>query len=482
MSKGAAAGAAPPPPLCAVTLSGDRIVSASGAWPSDPSIPLTPGAPARPLTESSDLDPALAAGLTRFLDTGEAAILHLNGRDGRLLRLEMSVSRLRGHLTFHRASPGEAALYHRLAETEAPLAETARLRARAENGPVIAFETDAAGALTWANDAAAAYLRTGAGKAALQALAPGTGDGQTQLRSEDGTQLGWVRVSTVPTDDGRTITYLEDIDAQARAEQSLESFMSTLTETFAHLDIALAIFDRERQLSLFNPALTNLFGLDPVALAQRMSFREFVEALRQNRMVPEQSDFTAWRRRLAEVCSTAAETPYGEDWTLPSGQVIRVSARPHPRGAIAFVFEDISRHVNLERRYRAEVELGQATLDRLRDGVAMFSSSGQVLFSNDAFNRALGVDALDTVMDDGIDGVIAAAETSLGDGATWQEFKRFALAAERSGQWDCATDPTDGTAWRLRASALPDGSTLLMVSHMADAGGRPQPIPMARVS
>jgi len=39
------------------------------------------------------------------------------------------------------------------------------------------------------------------------------------------------------------------------------NFVQTLTKTFAQLSIGLAIFNRERQLVLFNPALIDLTAL-----------------------------------------------------------------------------------------------------------------------------------------------------------------------------------------------------------------------------
>ena len=45
-----------------------------------------------------------------------------------------------------------------------------------------------------------------------------------------------------------------------RAEQQLRDFMQTLTNTFSHLTTGLAVFDRDKRLALFNPALTDLTG------------------------------------------------------------------------------------------------------------------------------------------------------------------------------------------------------------------------------
>lgn len=53
----------------------------------------------------------------------------------------------------------------------------------------------------------------------------------------------------------------QPVNALVQAETALRDFTQTLTKTFAHLPIGLAIFDRQRQLALFNPALLDLSGL-----------------------------------------------------------------------------------------------------------------------------------------------------------------------------------------------------------------------------
>ena len=172
--------------------------------------------------------------------------------------------------------------------------------------------------------------------------------------------------------------------------RALRRFVETLTETFAHLPIGLAVFDKNRRLGLFNPALTDLVKIDAVWLAGRPSLRDFLERLRETRQMPEQKDFASWRRKLSELEEGAREGTYEENWQLPSGKIFRVTGRPHPQGALAFLFEDISTAIMLERKYRSELELSQATLDRMSEAVAVFDASGMLVFVNSAFETPLG--------------------------------------------------------------------------------------------
>jgi PAS domain-containing protein len=60
-----------------------------------------------------------------------------------------------------------------------------------------------------------------------------------------------------------------DITEIVRAQQAQKNFVQTLTKTFVTLSIGLAIFDRNRQLMLFNPALIDLTALTADFLSTR---------------------------------------------------------------------------------------------------------------------------------------------------------------------------------------------------------------------
>lgn len=384
---------------------------------------------------------------------------------GPLCTISGVVSGLRTRLVIAQAHAGEIALQTTLEQGQKTAQKLRTLQAQLDSSPTALFATDENGAPQPLNGAAEAMVAQSARAAAIAKIFPVIEGGARQLFAPDGAPLGWVRLTLGTGPDGTQFVHIEDIDKLTRAEQALTGFMSTLTETFAHLDSALAIFDRDRQLSLFNPALADLFNLNPTDLALRPSFREFLEALRQARMLPEQTDYTKWRRSLSEAVENAGDAPFQEDWTLPSGQILRVTVRPHPHGAMAFVFKDISGHVMLERRYRAEIELGQATLDRLQEAVAVFGGAGQTLFTNAAFEQTTGYDAFETIGGGGIDELVAVVGKLCKPTEAWSQLVSYALQTDRLDRWSGIVEPLGGGRWLLRASALPDGSTMLVVTN-----------------
>ncbi len=70
---------------------------------------------------------------------------------------------------------------------------------------------------------------------------------------------------------------------------------------------------------------------------------------------------------------------------MPDGQTFRVTGRPHPDGAFALLFEDISAEISLTRRFRSEIETSQAVIDTLEDAIAVFSNGGNLVLANEAY-------------------------------------------------------------------------------------------------
>ena len=84
------------------------------------------------------------------------------------------------------------------------------------------------------------------------------------------------------------------------------------------------------------------------------------------------------------------EGTYTEIWNLPTGATFRISGRPHPDGALAFLFEDITAEVSMSRRFTAELELHRELLNNLDGAIAIFSISGELYHQNEAHTHLWG--------------------------------------------------------------------------------------------
>lgn len=250
------------------------------------------------------------------------------------------------------------------------------------------------------------------------------------------------------------------IDAAVRAEAALRRFVETLTETFAHLPIGLAVFDKNRRLGLFNPAIADILKLDPAWLASRPTLRQFLERLRENRQMPDPPDFLAWRSRLTALERDAEAAAYEEDWVLPSGQTLHVSGRPHTQGAIALLFEDISSAITLERRYRAEIETLKAVLNKLPDAVALFRPDGMLAHANTAFHGVWRLDPAQMQPPPHISRLIEHWAAACEPGPVWRRLHDFATGQDARAPWCARLLLRDGRIMQARFAPLPDGSTL----------------------
>lgn len=279
--------------------------------------------------------------------------------------------------------------------------ELAVLRESVDRAPVLIWREDAQGAVTWAN---AAYLAeveaqlTDETRWPLPRLIalPQDAEGTLRAQIEGDEQMRWFDCHLQPAEGHRTV-FAVPADNAVRAERSLREFVQTLTKTFADLPTGLAIFDRERRLQLFNPALMDLTGLSIGFLTARPTLHALLDGLRELRMVPEPKDYASWRNSIATLEAEAASGRHVEIWSLPGGQTYRVTGRPHPDGAIAFLFEDITGEIAMTRRFKAELSLGAEILNGIDAAVAIFDADGRMLSANRAFDGTWGPKAAESL-------------------------------------------------------------------------------------
>jgi len=273
-----------------------------------------------------------------------------------------------------------------------------------------------------------------------------------------------------------TLHYAQPADAAVRAETALRDFVQTLTKTFAGLPIGLAIFDRERRLQLFNPALIDLTQLSPDFLAARPTLYALLDRLRESRMMPEPKDYRSWRLQMTALEKAAAAGFHTETWSLPGGQTYRVTGRPHPDGAVAFLFEDITAEISLSRRFRAELELSQEVLDLMPEAVAVFRASGELALSNRAYDRLWQVEPGTTLGRVTILDATRCWQDACGASMLWPQARAFCLRAAERTTIEGEVTLSDGTALRCRFVPIQGGAMMAGFSPAGAAvGALPRP-------
>lgn len=344
-----------------------------------------------------------------------------------------------------------------------------QLRATISHAPFLIWRENSEGEVTWAN---AAYLLQAASR-----LGPGQdltwplprlfertattqgAVGQRQRLDQPEGGSHWFDLTGFAEDEGRLL-FGTPADAVVQAEGGLRDFMQTLTKTFAHLPIGLAIFDRQRQLALFNPALLDLSGLPPDFLSLRPTLFAFLDGMRDRNMIPEPKDYRGWRKQMTELEQAASSGLFEDTWSLPSGQTYRIIGRPHPNGALALMFEDISTEMSRTRRYRADLELGQAVIDAMDEAIAVFSQSGVLVMSNAAYAALWRHDPAAALGENGIATLCAHWRGLSAPCTIWAEAEAFvATLGERN---PCSGEArlTDGRLVDCHFRPLQGGATL----------------------
>ncbi len=414
--------------------------------------------------------PDILEELEELAETGHARLtsrdgnsqIHAEWRDGlaRLCLVDSETADMRVDLDRHSLAAMEREL------------ET--LRNTADHAPFLMWRQRPDGAITWANST---YLQLSAGSRP-DSLAPSWPPAPLfdLSRFTNGCEAGTtVRLSVkLPKepeprwfDCCRTFVGEESLfmavtaDKTVRAETSLREFVQTLTKTFAHLTVGLAIFDKSRKLTLFNPALADLTRLPPEFLIARPSLQSVLDRLREKKILPEPKDYKSWRQRMYELEAAASSGSYEETWSLSSGQTYRVTGRPHPDGAVAFLFEDISAEISLTRRFRAELETGQAVLDSLDEAIAVFSANGSLTLSNSAYARLWGADPSTTVDNFGITDATRDWNEKCAPTPVWGDLREFVTSFGERAEWTADIRLRDGRLLECRFAPLSGGATLV---------------------
>ena len=263
-----------------------------------------------------------------------------------------------------------------------------------------------------------------------------------------------------------TLHFANDVHAVVTAESAQRNFVQTLAKTFAHLAIGLAIFDRKRQLVLFNPSLLDITELRPDFLTARPNLFSFFDQLRNNQVMPEPKNYANWRERIADVISAASDDNFNETWHLPNGLTYRVTGRPHPDGAIAFLFEDISAEISLTRRFRAEAAVTRSAFDSLEQAVAIFNPGGFLQHCNAAMTEFMGNDDDQNSDNMSVRDLTRLCQVRCKPNPAWGEIRDFVSGGSERETWTATLEHENGQSLELRVAPLASGASLIMLDPL----------------
>lgn len=363
-------------------------------------------------------------------------------------------------------------------------AELDVLRALSEDSPHLMWHMNSDGDVTWANQAYQNAIESISGNTSwdggwpipklFEQIKTAPAHGEASLRrvairaagGHDDSSM-WFEVTSRRRGTG-SVHFASDANGLVRAEKAQRDFVQTLTKTFAGLNIGMVVFDNHRRLVLFNPAFLDMTGLKVDFLSMRPLIESVLDRLRELNVLPEPRDYASWRDQMVALEAGAKDGTYSETWSLPGGQTLRVTGRPHPGGAIAFMFEDISTEVSLTRRFKSELEFGQSVIDNIEEGVVVFSGAGTQIATNDVYDRLWNNLTPASLVEIRVHDAIQHWRNMCVPTSIWRDLQEFLMGgSEPRGEWAEEVQMVDGRHLFCRFVPLPGRATLVTFRVLA---------------
>ena len=272
----------------------------------------------------------------------------------------------------------------------------------------------------------------------------------------------WFEILEVQRPDLGKIGFALPADDSVQAELANEKLRLVLTQTFAHISEGVAIFDTNRKLVIFNPALSDIFETDSVWFAGMPTLREFLDKLRSEHKIPTPHEFHDWRRLRNSMENVGLSENYQDIWQIPNGRTIRVNGRSHSVDSAAFIFEDVTEQTLTLGHLRNELALLNAIMPELSEGIAIFDLAGNLVCSNKALLEIWD----ETEARESGSGTLALLtnywRAKCLPNSFWGELREFVGGYSARAPWYADLSHVDGAFIRCSVSAMPDGSTLVV--------------------
>jgi signal transduction histidine kinase len=435
--------------------------------------------------------------LDRWLESGKAAavVQAVEMLRARGERFSMALSTLAGHpieaqgravgghvvLRLKDAGGIKRELVELLERYENLTAEAAALRAVVETLPSPVWTRNAAGRLTFVNQAyARAVEATSAAEAIdrrLELLDNAARESIALARLAGRAYSGRLRAAIGGAQ--RVFEVLDfDIEAgsagigvDATEVESMRSALMRLADahrrTLDQLPTGVAMFDASHRLTFYNEAYRTLWNLDAAFLDQRPTDSAVIELLRIGRKLPEERDFRQWKSQLHEAYRAVEAKDHA--WHLPDGRTLRVVTTPNPDGGVTYLFHDVSERLDLERRFEELIHIQGETLDKLAEGVAVFGSDGRLRLHNAAFEAMWRLSPRALSDRPHIEKITTLCQPLHGDAPAWRALRETVTAIESRKPTLGRIERRDGRVIDCSTVPLPDGATLATFHDVSDS-------------
>lgn len=279
-----------------------------------------------------------------------------------------------------------------------------------------------------------------------------------------------VRINETRLPDGNNIAgYALDLTETEESMAELNRHIAGHEDVLHLLGTAIAIYDADQTLKLYNNAFLRIWDLDDNWLRTGPQMGEVLETLRESRRLPETANFPEFKsERLRQF--TSLMEPLEELIYLPDGSTYRSVIAPHPFGGLLLTWEDVSDTLALERSYNTLIAVQRETLNNLYEGIAVIGSDGRLQLSNPAFGSMWQMNEEELAASPHISDLVEQMREFLSQEADWpfQKEDIIVMLTDREGHTG-RLERTDGSILDYATDPLPDGAMLLSYLDVSDS-------------
>ncbi|WP_022728050.1 sensor histidine kinase [Fodinicurvata sediminis] len=279
-----------------------------------------------------------------------------------------------------------------------------------------------------------------------------------------------MEVMETPLADGSLLGHARDVTEVEALEVGFQRYKEAQGVLLEHLGVGIAIYGADMHLDFYNTAYARIWRLDDSFLADKPHLFDLLEWLREHRRLPEQADFSSYKRQLLRNYQTLLE-PAEELIHLPDGTTLRVTMTPHPSSGVILTYEDVTDRLQLERTYNTLLDVQRETLDNLHEGVAVFGADGRLKLYNPAFAQIWNL-SLDWLGEQPHVRDVIHAWRSYFDlpEEGWQTYLEHMVARATEPETDHGQlERADASIVEWSQVALPDGASLFAYVDITDS-------------
>lgn len=265
-----------------------------------------------------------------------------------------------------------------------------------------------------------------------------------------------------------TAGYAMPISPRAHFEVALQDAQMAQGKMLNALNTAVCVFNAERHAIFYNSAFAELFGFQRRVLDARPHESTVLTYIKSTRQMPESGNHRGWRDKFSAAYS--AREPLTDDWELHDGRFLRVITAPNGDGGAIWLFENETEKYELKSQFTALTQVRAATLDALREGVAVFGSNGRLQLVNPAFGSLWQLSADEVRIGTHVKDITAPIRDLARDRRVIDQLVGLvgSLGQRREGIIS-RVGLTDERTIDLVATPLPGGATMLTANDVTDS-------------